>query len=544
MEDEQAFNVVRELQPVRIAIGLSTVRRWMQRGVIFGASLALAIVATAHVHPFALAVPSCIAAFALSVAAGGVIGISHWPTYLDAARAADHHFDLKDRLTSALELRSQRGRFAEPQLQDTRNAISQLALGRSGRSRVNLSESALATATVLVLTVLLVAGGVPKPVTVEAKPVVASQRIHQAATVQLPQIVRNLDQRGTTDRQSNPALKRLNARLAQLRASLLHASNTQAALRSISVAQQTLQRLQNGLHPISVRTLARLNRALAHAGLQQSVPRDPQDPKSAAQALAQISRELGRMNQPQLRQLAVKLSTVAKTTPEGSLRKNVGQAASWLARNNPKAAQKLLNRTVALLHKTAKIQAARKQLASAGKQLDALKNAVSGLRKPTRYGPSSGKANSASSSSGGTHSNQQNVKGSHLGLVPNKSRTNGRQLVARQFGAANRSKPKGGSTSRDSSSNGSAAVHVLGGHDVTRSSNDARYVTVHVAGHEGTGIRSVQRVASGAPKQGRIQWYRPVILRYAQSAHAALDRSDIPPDLKSYVRRYFTAVSH
>jgi len=66
---------------------------------------------------------------------------------------------------------------------------------------------------------------------------------------------------------------------------------------------------------------------------------------------------------------------------------------------------------------------------------------------------------------------------------------------------------------------------------------------VYVPGKLRSGPHSVTAGPNGAPLPGTSIPYRQVLVRYEQSARAALDHGSLPPTLQQYVRRYFTSIS-
>ncbi|HEY8686316.1 MAG TPA: hypothetical protein VIO57_11980, partial [Chloroflexota bacterium] len=104
MEHSATFTVVDALQPVRRRLGLAQVRVWAVRGLGIGAAAALILLGTAHAgalpwEPW----PLGLAAMVLGTLVGSAFGARRWPDSHTAARAADRHFALQDRLTTALE---------------------------------------------------------------------------------------------------------------------------------------------------------------------------------------------------------------------------------------------------------------------------------------------------------------------------------------------------------------------------------------------------------------------------------------------------------
>jgi hypothetical protein len=78
----------------------------------------------------------------------------------------------------------------------------------------------------------------------------------------------------------------------------------------------------------------------------------------------------------------------------------------------------------------------------------------------------------------------------------------------------------------------------------TSQSRGSKFKSIYIRGHEGKGGRTVGLAQPGTPRQDTATAYQQVVARYVRTAHAALDRARVPPSLRSYVRKYFTVVSH
>lgn len=69
-------------------------------------------------------------------------------------------------------------------------------------------------------------------------------------------------------------------------------------------------------------------------------------------------------------------------------------------------------------------------------------------------------------------------------------------------------------------------------------------MTVYIPGTQGKGPEIIKNGPNGAPQTGALVPYQQVLGRYVQQTHQALDRASLPPAVQSYVRRYFSTISH
>src|SRR5207248_3349438 len=104
MLDSLSFNVVAALAPARSALGVARLLRWALRGLGAGALAGAVILLAAHLWPFSAALPVALTALLAGALVGTAIGIRYWPDSPEVARSVDRRFDLRDRLTTALEL--------------------------------------------------------------------------------------------------------------------------------------------------------------------------------------------------------------------------------------------------------------------------------------------------------------------------------------------------------------------------------------------------------------------------------------------------------
>ena len=158
-------------------------------------------------------------------------------------------------------------------------------------------------------------------------------------------------------------------------------------------------------------------------------------------------------------------------------------------------------------------------------KLDSLKNAVSQIHGSTARALSE-KGKLAAVTNGQT----------------NRSRGGANRGSAQSVGAT-------GSGPGDSALNEKGQQHGVGGPATEKlgkpssSSNAGNYNTVYVPGIAGAGSHLLPVDLRGAPRRGQVVPYQQVIGHYRQTARTALERSQLPPSLRNYVRRYFTALA-
>ncbi|HEX6508469.1 MAG TPA: hypothetical protein VF221_12630, partial [Chloroflexota bacterium] len=509
-----AFSVSDSLGPVRRRIGLGRVRAWAVRGLAAGASVAILLLVSAHLATVPWEpLPLGIAVIVLGALAGAGYGVGQWPDTLDAARAADRHFSLHDRLTTALEYRASADPFFGLQRADAGRRIDGLELAQSGRAALDLRETVLAGALLLAFAALLFVGGT-SPGHTSAAAAGEGRRIHSAAVTRVPQITRKVEAGLTPATRQNPALRKLSLALARLRNQLEHTATRAAALRSISATQQQLHRLAASLHPVNKAAVAQLNSSLAHyMTAKQRAAATASDRKAlaaAAKTLQQLGQKLAHMSAAQRAQLARSLTQAANSTADSRLQASLRQASSSLGYNDPQTAAQSLRQAASALAQTPAQQTAQSRLSAANGQLDSLKNAVSGVgsgngQRNTSGATGSGTGKGAGSSgkgsasgSGGKGGSGQSGKGSSGKGSSNGKGSSGAGSGSGKGTGSGSGSGKAGSGGRGSGSGsgsgngqgGTGGRGAGGGRGGAGNQGQGRYTTVYAPYKQGKGPKT------------------------------------------------------
>lgn len=561
MFETTTCDVAATLVPARRSLGLAGLRRSLLQGIGLGASLAAVILATSHFWPVArvgnvgLLILWPTALVAAGALVGIVVGLRRWPGLTRAARSADRHFALHDRLTTALQFQSSDDTLPRLQRAEMAHRVKDLALRQTRADEIPLREWGRAASTLAACAVLLSIGvstrSGPAPSTGADR-----TRIRQAALVAMPIIVRGVDKGAAKQASEDPAQRQLDLQLALLRHRLLVASTRVDALRAVSLTQQQLHRIASALRPVDPRSVLRLNGALRRyqpLGAARDRTTAASDPLVAAQTLNRLVSSLPGLSAAQRAQLARTLAQAANTSFDKRLRSTLRQAASALANRDVTTASRALERAASFLTNTPPAQLVKSRLKTAGKQLDGLKNTISGLPKDTRNQrqrngsnspgrPGSG-PNGGSRSGGRGAGNQRNIGSARSGGV------GGSFLFRPNTGPAQGVAQGGRSPNTTGGVPGFTRVNGEGGRvaeDTGFGNNNGRRgksATVYVPGAQGKGAHAFQLGPAGTVQQGAFIPYREVFVRYAHSAHTALERVTLPPALQQYVRQYFSAIS-
>lgn len=563
MEYPTTFTVVEALEPVRRRLGRAQIQTWALHGLAVGAAVALILLGAAHAGALPWEpLPLGLAAMVLGMLTGAAFGVRRWPDSHTAARVADRHFALQDRLTTALEYHSSTEPFPGLQRDEAGRRVAGLSLETSGRISPAWREIGLTGVLMLAFVALLFIGGTSPG---HARTIAAGEQrqVQRVTATRVRQITHRAGQGLTPATRNNPALRKLQLALERLRRQLEHTGTRVGALRAISATQVKLHQLTAALHPISKSAVAQLNHSLAHAmSAQQRAAAASGDRKTlaaAVQTLRKLAATLNHMNAAQQAQLARSLARAANATGDSHLQASLRQAASSLGYNDPQSAAKSLQAAASALAQTPSQRAAQARAAAANSQLDSLKNAVSGVspssgeriaagsRASGSSSPGRGSGKSGSTSSGTSQGFGKGTGGKGGGAAKGGGAGSGQASGSGQGkGAQGAGKGSGAGTGSGTRSGRGApgGPGAGGGHGGAGHTGQGRYTTVYVPYKQGKGPNTIQSGPTGAPQSGPIVPYQQVVGAYGQTAHQALDRANLPPSLRSYVRKYFSAVSH
>jgi hypothetical protein len=526
------------------------------RGVLVGSAGAALLAAVDHLINFGpgLAFTVVIAAGAI---AGGVIGFHRRPGTSQSARALDRHFDLYDRTVTALQLQDSDAPLANMQRRDATDRLRGLDVRKGARESFHLREAVGASVALAVF--LALALTVPAAAKVTKGSITADlNRIHAVLHHQLPKIINSTSRQIKAGQAHNATVRQLYRQLQWLRRQLRAAHNRADALRAISMVQQSLHHLAAGLHPIKPAAAAQLLHAL-HSILKSGRQSSSRSGSSlrAAKALSRLASSLSRMSPAQRAALARSLAKAANSVSSHSLQSSLRQAASSLGYNDSVSAAAALRQAASALSRSPSQQSGLSRLSGTSSQLQALKGAVTGLgqQTPGSNSGSGGKPGSGQPGNGKGHgAGHGRARGHGNGSGHGGGAGHGNGVGHGNGAGHGHGRGQGTGLGRGNgagSGNGSgqgqvgSGGHGIGGGKGGRGGSGAGHSGSHVyvPGKAGKGPHSILVGPTGAPLPGASVPYQEVILRYEQSARAALDHGALPASLQTFVRRYFSSIS-
>ncbi len=514
-------------------IGLSFV------GLSCGLALALILALAARLAPL-LDRPTLIGLSAALAVAGLLVAlllpwIRHARTPLLAwARAFDQRFDLKDRLSTALEI-GEAG-SAPPVLRHAQHRDAG-AVARSidvhAQLPLRVPRRDLIAASIL-LVALLLALFLPSP--------------QQEALAQQEQIRRFIAQQAEQLEQAKQAIAESSLSEPQKQAAIQALEEAQRALSDPDVtleeALAALNEAQSKLDALNDPAARQLTEDLRRAG--QSLPADPlTNPLANAltnQELAQAAdalRELGQarpdgqpLDEAASQRAADQLDQLARGVQESApdLARHLREAAQHLRQGEPAAAQQQLEQAARLLERA---QAA----SQAGQAMERAREYTEAARQSVAQQASSPSANTPQRESRG-----QQTEG---GSPADASGAAGQD--ASQNNAAGDGRAAGGAPT---SPGDASSASQMGKSDDVGTSN-AIYAPRRVGGEGQQVVLPDARSPTAPDPSGRAAPalvgsssvpYEQVYADYARAADEALQRGRVPPDMRDYVRDYFSSL--
>ncbi|HEX8918959.1 MAG TPA: hypothetical protein VF898_10685, partial [Chloroflexota bacterium] len=312
MSDNRPPDITRILAPVRRSLGLKIVLAWTIRGVAVGAAAGALALGLSHLWEWPDARFIGLGCFAVGTCLGAMAGAFRWPSNLQAARSADRYFSLHDRLTTSLELAGASGSMAQLQRADLTVHIQGLSLRRGSNGPLRLHDTTLVAVGIALFLALFAVPPHTQPHVARAASARTAgndaQRIHKVAILDIPTMIRALETGLTPGQRADPTVRLLKLHLSSLQKQLLQTQSREAALRSISITQNQLQRLDAALHPLTSKSVDQLNRALGETGGKNTNRSGPQDTTQAANraagSLRQVATALSHMSASQRLKLA------------------------------------------------------------------------------------------------------------------------------------------------------------------------------------------------------------------------------------------------
>lgn len=506
---------------------------WSMRGAIAGLLIALAtgIVAMLGGRILRSEFLLLVGAAALSGAAIIAVAAYAWPiSRLRAARLFDRRFDLRERVSTALELSAQpdstAAEIARQQLDDTLIAARRVEPQRRLRLRVDRIDSLAAIALAACALFIALKGDVFFQAAEQSR---AVQRAIAQEVAQIEAIRKQVESNDNlTAEQRQAIIQQLEEAARQLQ----QAESIEQATSVLTAAEGQLKALADPQAQAQSQALQAAGRQLSEeeGSPLQSFGKNlaEGDTLAAAEALRNI--DTSNLSASEAEALAAQLESAAESlqasTPE--LAAQLRQAAAALRRGDAQAARQALEQAAQALAATAQ------QIAQAAAAQSAASQIGEGRQRVIQAGRSA-QGNQASQDGqqgdGSGESDQQGQGGNSSGAGRGESDNGGES--GREAG----SDPIG--TNNGAGDGGERGYEQIYAPD--RLGGEGEEVTLPGSGEPGDDIVGQGDASPGEDDQSRVP-YVDVFAAYAQIARQAIDSGQVPAHLRSLVRDYFSAL--
>ncbi|GEM_PF-814970 len=545
---------------------------WLVRGLAVGLSMAVLALVLARV----LTVPSWTPALlvAVGVLAALIVASTRPRSVSAAALRADARLQLRERLTTAWELR-QRGAstpLASAQIADATSRLARIDPWRTFRPPAPRLEIAIAVGLLVTVLALIV---LPNPHKLAVQQQAAQQRViaeqAQAVAKLAQQIESASGPRPTAEQAADvQALKQLQQQLDQ------KPRSAQDALANLTAAEDRLRSQDTSAAAAEKNALDKAAAALTAAQGDQSLTRSLAQSiaqgqfQQAAQQLQQLGQQSQQLSQSQRDQLQSTLraagAAAAKTDP--NLGNALQQAANSMGSANqpadPAAQQQAFNAASSALQQAGQQVTSGAQTQQALAQIQDSESAISAAQQSQESGQSgqvSGAPNAPGAAQAGQGQTQQPAQVGAAGQPGDQtgqatqgqtdSTPSAAQGQGDQSGQAQGSGAAQGGQS-GTQGDGQNGPGQAGGHGPGGGPNNQVYAPTTPPGHteqlptqQGSGA-SQQTTGDqlGNPNNNQsLVPYNQVIGSYQQEAAQQMDRAYVPLDKKDLVKNYFSSLA-
>jgi hypothetical protein len=528
---------------------------WLFFGLAGGLGIALIIAILARVFPI-LNTPVLIA-LSITCAVIGAVTAFGWPwlssmrtTYAAWARRFDGQFGLKERLSTALELRegivsTSNERMRRNQLMDAEHASENIDIKKMLPLRISRRDvlAALAIALALAITVAL-----PNPQQEVLANRAQMQQVLQDQLQQLENAKQGIQQsQALSDDQKKQAIQALD----DSEKALSDPNTTpEKALAAINDAQAKLDALHDQNFPAQRDDLQRAGQSLAPDQMTNPLANSLENGnfQKAADQLRNLTQNNGQPLGDQQRQsTADQLDQIASNiqNSDRSTAQQLSNAAQQLRQGQDKAAQDSLNKAADALSQAGQKQAAEQQLNQTQTSMEDARRAVSQTSdQSTAQSSQQQQQQQAQSAQSGTNGQQD------------KSTQSSAQSAQSNSQQGNTSQDQSGSLSNSSGQSGNAQGTVVNGngdsaHHEDVGTDNSVYApsrintpgqNVAIPDQNGKSVTDPNaRTNTGVGNQASVP-YQQVYPQYAKTADDAIQNGQVPSSLREYVHDYFSSL--
>ncbi len=517
--------LVESLHPWRQRLWIQQALRWTGNGIIAGLVVACILLLISRFIPWA-----SVSYWAIVVATVSLLcalGAALWyrPSFGRTARLVDARLALRDRLSTAWELRDESAPL--PVLQ-RRDALKQLGRHKPATAISLWPRRAGLIAFGVVVIALALLVFLPNPMTVVLQQQAAFQARIARQVAAINHIRTVIDSQTTTSAQERAQIDKI---LREAAAQLQQAKNEPQAQQILAQAQAKLNQLRDpqAANKAMARTAASSslqsssNPNLSTAG--QALAKG--DNKGLDAALQKLASQVKNMTAAQRAQLAQQIEQAANQARQNpQLSSALHQLAKAVADGSPSDVSDAIK---AVENAVAQDTANQENNNSIGQASQTLQNTANALASATDN--TSGQ-NQAQNQGQGQNQNQGQGQNQGRGQIPGQGQSPGQGQGQNQGQGQgqNQGQNQGQGNNGTGGQNGTGNKH---------GKNDQ----VYVPGQVSSGTSTITNNGNnGTVQPGRSVPYSKVIAQYQQMAHDDIDSSNIPPDLKDLIQEYYNSL--
>lgn len=529
------------LKPLRARYYFSKLMIYASYSLLMFSSVLLIIMTLSRIVPITFIWIKIIVALIISLVLGFLWSIYKFPSYYDTARLVDT-FGLKERTTTALELKGNDSKLAELQKKDAANSLGKEDI----KKQISFKPSIKIVAIVILLIFSSVIVGFIKTSSYEEALIKEKNKnIIRNEIENIKKVEKEVKEEKLLTLEEK---KQIEGMLKELRKKLDKSKNPQDIQKEALKAKKELNEIEERLRQEKIENIAKkLSDKKFTKELAESLKN--KDTEKTAESINKMAEQIKNMNKEQLENLAKDLNELAeqlKDNPE--LANAFNQLSETIAQNiegNIDDAQ--LANSLSRLSETLSNSMNNSQVSGAISQLnEALDNLNSAAKQISQGGSNS---NEQSNSPGGQGANQGNGgqgsqgEGNGAGQGAGSSQGSGSGSGG---GTGEGSSPG----SEDSSGSSSGQPGKKEGSEKEVKEYESIFTPKNLGGEgestqvhgnqNDSGDKDVIQVKKFGDMKGDVMPYNEVLNIYKQNAYRRLDNEEIPPNMKEIIRKYFS----
>jgi len=496
LEENEGERFIETLYPWRRRLWIQQILRWTEYGIIISMICACFLLLISRFIPWSTA-----PYWAIGIAIGVLlfaVGVALWyrPSFERSARYIDTQLALHDRVSTAWEMRDDSAPISVLQRRDALQQLRKHAPAvtislRPGRVRLLLFGIATIAIAVLIL--------VPNPMNtfLQQQAALQARLNRQLAAINQTRLV--IDNQAAISPQERALIDKI---LRDALARLQQSSSQEQAQQSLAQAQSQLNQLRDP--QASQKAQARAN---ASSSLQNSSNASISntgkalasgDSKALNSSLQNLASQIAKMTPAQRAQLAQQIERAANQGQNNSqLSSALHQLAKAVADGNP-----------------SEVSDASKALETAASQDSANTASNDSINQASQSLQNAANALASTTDSNGNGQNASQTQVTGQGQNPGQTNVPGQGQSI------------GGQSEQNNTNN-----------------NSGKNEQVFVPGQVGSGSSNISVDGNtGTVQTGNSVPYSQVIAQYSQTAHDAIQDSNIPPDLKNLIQDYFNSL--